>query len=123
MEIEALNGRPGVISARYAGEDCNPEDNIRKVLTEMKGMQNRNAKFRCVISLIVDGNEKQFEGVMKGKILTEKHGKEGFGYDPVFQPAGFSKSFAGMTLQEKNRISHRAVAVRKMREYLLSLKK
>lgn len=122
LEIDALGGNPGVFSARYAGKDCNPDDNIRMVLKEMKGLKYRKAKFRCVISLIIDGNEKQFEGMLEGKILTEKHGKEGFGYDPIFQPNGFRKSFAEMPLGKKNRISHRAIATRKMAEYLLSLK-
>lgn len=132
LEIDALDGRPGVFSARYAGPACNPEDNIRKVLEEMKGETNRDAKFRCVLSLVIDGREKQFEGVMKGKILTEKRGTEGFGYDPVFAPL-FSgnesqknhceRSFAEMNLEEKNQISHRGLAVKKMAEYLLSLKK
>lgn len=131
LEIDALGGRPGVLSARYAGPDCNPEDNIRKVLKELDGIQNRKAVFRCVISLVIGGSERQFEGVMEGKILAEKQGKEGFGYDPIFAPevplpfgeGPVVRSFAEMSSEEKNRISHRAVAVRKMAAYLLSLKK
>lgn len=123
LEIDALGGRPGVLSARYAGPDCNAEDNIRKLLKELEGIQHRKAVFRCIISLIIEGNERQFEGRMEGKILLEKQGKEGFGYDPVFLPEGSNKSFAEMLPEEKNRISHRALAVRKMAEYLLSLKK
>lgn len=128
LEIEALGGKPGVISARYAGPACDPEDNIRKVLKEMEGIRSRNAVFRCVISLIIDGKERQFEGRMKGKILTEKHGKEGFGYDPIFAPVvslslkEVAGSFAEMSLEEKNLISHRAIAVKKMAEFLSSLR-
>lgn len=123
LEIEALNGRPGVFSARYAGPDCNPEDNIRKVLAEMPEKESRKAVFRCVISLIIEGKELLFEGKMEGEILREKRGIEGFGYDPIFAPATKGgphtlKSFAEMTLSEKNRISHRAAAVRKMENYL-----
>ncbi len=130
LEIEALDGRPGVFSARYAGVKCIPEENIEKVLGEMKGIINRNAKFRCVLSLIIDGAERQFEGVMEGKILNQKQGTEGFGYDPIFAPKeNFSNrnggedliSFAQMLPHEKNRISHRGIAVNKLAAYLLSL--
>lgn len=123
LEIEALGGRPGVMSARYAGPECKPEDNIQKVLQELRGIQNRKAVFRCIISLIIDGQERQFEGRMEGEILTEKYGKEGFGYDPIFKPSGYIVSFAEMSLEEKNLISHRAIAVRKMKNYLSSFKK
>ena len=123
LEIDALGGKPGVISARYAGELCYAEDNIRKVLQEMKGIKNRKAKFRCVLSLIINSKETQFEGRMEGTILTEKKGADGFGYDPIFQPKGLNKSFAEMILEEKNRISHRAVAVRKLEEFLSGLGK
>jgi len=123
LEIEALNGRPGVYSARYAGEDCNFDDNINKVLSEMKGITNRKARFRTVISLVINGIEKQFEGIVKGQILTGKHGKEGFGYDPVFLPDGFDITFAEMPLKLKNSISHRGLAVQKLCEYLKILAK
>jgi XTP/dITP diphosphohydrolase len=118
LEIEALEGRPGVRSARYAGEDCNPGNNIRKVLAELEGKTNRKARFRTVISLIRSGIEVQFEGTVDGVILPEKHGKDGFGYDPVFLPDGFDMSFAEMKLEEKNKISHRARATRKLIDHL-----
>jgi XTP/dITP diphosphohydrolase len=121
LEIEALDGRPGVKSARYAGEDCIPENNIRKVLGEMKGRKNRHARFRTVISLIRNGTESRFEGAVEGVILDEKRGKEGFGYDPVFMPEGYSLSFAEMTPEQKNMISHRALATRKLTDHLRHL--
>jgi XTP/dITP diphosphohydrolase len=114
LEIDALEGRPGVKSARYAGEDCNPENNIRKVLYELAGETDRKARFRTVISLIENGTEIQFEGTVEGIILHEKRGKDGFGYDPVFLPEGYDLSFAEMLLEEKNKISHRARAIRKL---------
>jgi XTP/dITP diphosphohydrolase len=119
LEIDALGGRPGVKSARYAGDDCNPENNIRKVLNELEGKENRRARFRTVISLIMNGKELQFEGTVEGNILLEKHGKEGFGYDPVFQPDGYNLSFAEMPPEEKNRISHRGRAVQKLIGHLM----
>jgi len=118
LEIEALNGRPGVKSARYAGEDCNPENNIRKVLRELEGEKNRKARFKTVISLIAGGKEIQFEGTVEGIILETKRGNDGFGYDPIFLPDGYDKSFAQMTEHEKNAISHRGRAVRKLIDYL-----
>lgn len=121
LEIEALNGAPGVYSARYAGENKNSDANMDKVLAEMTKIKNRNARFRTVISYISDGNEKQFEGVVKGKILTEKRGNSGFGYDPIFQPDGFDLTFAEMKLEDKNKISHRGRAVAKLVAYLQSL--
>jgi XTP/dITP diphosphohydrolase len=118
LEIEVLNGEPGVYSARYAGEDCSFDDNMNKVLKEMKGKENRKARFRTVISLILDGKEYQFEGEVKGKITTEKHGDKGFGYDPIFLPDGYSQTFAELDLEEKNRISHRGKAVVKLAGFL-----
>lgn len=118
LEIEALEGKPGVKSARYAGEDCNPENNIRKVLRELEGRTDRKARFRTVISLIRKGIEEQFEGTVDGVILNKKRGKEGFGYDPVFLPDGYELSFAEMPLVEKNKISHRARAIRKLIDHL-----
>jgi XTP/dITP diphosphohydrolase len=122
LEIEALGGRPGVYSARYAGKKRDAFDNMQKVLSEMKEAGNRNARFKTVISLIIDGKEKQFEGVVYGTILEELRGKDGFGYDPIFQPEGFNKSFAEMSAEEKNLVSHRGMAVRKLVEYLEQLK-
>lgn len=118
LEVDFLNGKPGVFSARYAGEDKNPQANIDKVLKELNGTNNRKAHFRTVISLIIDGNELQFEGIVNGSIMHERHGSSGFGYDPVFLPDGYSLSFAQMNLTEKNKISHRAMAINKLVEYL-----
>ena len=120
LEIEALNGEPGVFSARYAGEAKNPEANIDKVLDKLAKIKNRKARFRTVISLVINGTETQFEGIVDGEILNERQGNSGFGYDPVFLPDGFSQSFAEMSLQEKNRISHRGRAVAKLAAFLKS---
>lgn len=119
LEIDSLGGRPGVKSARYAGDDCNPENNIRMVLRELEGKDNRRARFRTVISLIMNGQELLFEGTVEGVILFEKHGKAGFGYDPVFQPDTCELSFAEMPPEEKNRISHRGRAVQKLIGHLM----
>ena len=125
LEVEALGGRPGVLSARYAGENKNSDENMNKILAEMQGIANRKARFKTVISLVIDGKETQFEGIINGTLLTEKQGTHGFGYDPIFapgvlglSPAGTQKSFAEMDLSEKNKISHRALAVNKLVEYL-----
>lgn len=120
LEIEALNGEPGVISARYAGPQKKAGDNMALVLKKMAGIENRRAQFRTVISLIIDGAEKQFEGVVSGMITTEKSGTEGFGYDPIFRPEGYDITFSEMSMEEKNRISHRGIAVRKLVAYLES---
>lgn len=121
LEIEALNGRPGIYSARYAGEDCNFENNINKVLKEMHDAENRNARFRTVIALFIDGKIKLFEGIINGSLLTEKRGQHGFGYDPIFVPKGYKLTFAEMHIEEKNKISHRGIAVRKLAEFLFNL--
>ena len=121
LEIEALNGEPGVYSARYAGEEKNAEANMKKVLAKMAKINNRNARFRTVISLIINGEEKQFEGIVEGKILTGKRGNSGFGYDPIFQPDGYDLTFAEMKLEDKNKISHRGRAVEKLVKYLQTL--
>jgi XTP/dITP diphosphohydrolase len=122
LEIEALNGEPGVFSARYAGEEKSAEANMDKVLGKMTKINNRNARFRTVISLVIDGLEKQFEGIVEGRILTVKRGASGFGYDPIFQPDGFSQTFAEMDLTSKNKISHRRRAVEKLILYLKNVK-
>lgn len=131
LEIEALNGRPGVYSARYArlnepfgqaGEEKSAEKNIEKVLTEMKGISNKNSCFKTIISLIINNKEYLFEGKVNGLISTEIKGNKGFGYDPIFIPNGSNRSFAEMSLEEKNKISHRALAVKKLAEFLNSLK-
>ncbi len=118
LEIEALNGEPGVYSARYAGEGKDAQANMDKVLLKLNGAASREAQFRTVISLVIDGNEKQFDGIVKGQILTEKHGQAGFGYDPIFVPEGYSRSFAEMDIHEKNEISHRGRAVQKLVDWL-----
>ncbi len=118
LEIEALDGRPGVHSARYAGDDCVAEDNMQKVLGEMQGEDNRDACFRTIISLVIDGKEFQFEGQVDGQIIPEKWGDKGFGYDPIFLPDGFKESFAQMSVQRKNEISHRGLAVKQLIEFL-----
>lgn len=118
LEVEALNYEPGVYSARYAGEQRCSEDNIDKVLANLGNEVNRKACFRTVIALILDGKEYLFEGRVDGDILTERHGSEGFGYDPVFRPEGFNESFAEMALEAKNAISHRGRAVAKLVDFL-----
>ncbi len=121
LEIEALDNKPGVYSARYAGDSKDSQANMDKVLHQLEKIKNRKARFRTVISLVMNGFEKQFEGIVEGEITREKRGKSGFGYDPIFLPAGFSKTFAEMNLEEKNQISHRARAVKKLVEYLLDV--
>ena len=118
LEIEALNNGPGVYSARYAGDDCNPEYNMQKVLQKLEGKNNRKAKFRTVIALIIDGKKSLFEGECKGEITNEKIGEKGFGYDPIFRPSGFDQTFAQMSKSEKGVISHRGIATRKLVEFL-----
>lgn len=118
LEIEALGNAPGVYSARYAGTVHDSEANTRKVLREMEGTANRKARFRTVIALILDNREYLFEGIVDGEILTEKHGHEGFGYDPIFRPRGFTESFAEMSPHAKNEISHRGRAVQRLCQFL-----
>lgn len=121
LEIDALNGDPGVYSARYAGEHGNHEANINKVLTSLQKVTDRKARFRTVISLIWNGEEHFFEGAIEGTIGHERSGTEGFGYDPIFQPDGYNITFAEMSLDEKNKISHRAIAMEKLIEFLNSV--
>jgi len=118
LEVAALNGEPGVMSARYAGMQKDSSDNIELLLYKLKNEVNRKAQFRTVITLITQRGMKQFEGLIKGEILTSRRGDNGFGYDPIFQPAGYSKSFAELSMSEKNNISHRAIAFRKLVNYL-----
>lgn len=118
LEIESLDGRPGVLSARYATDGHDFEANIDKVLGELAGTKNRKARFRTVIVLILDGSVYYFEGIVNGEIITERRGVKGFGYDPVFLPDGYDKTFAEIPLSEKNKISHRARAVIKLIEFL-----
>ena len=121
LEIEALDGEPGVYSARYAGEEKDPQKNIDLVLLKLAKIKNRKARFKTVISLVIDGQETQFEGIVNGEILEERRGSTGFGYDPVFKPEESSLSFAEMSLDEKNKISHRGRATQKLIEYLTHL--
>jgi len=118
LEIEVLGGRPGVYSARYAGEGCSFDDNVEKVLEELEGIENRKACFRCAVCLILDGKEKLFEGRIPGVITRERSGDGGFGYDSVFLPDGNTMTFAEMPAHLKNGISHRGIAVSKMFRYL-----
>ena len=118
LEVEALNGEPGVYSARYAGEECDSQANMHKLLENLTGENNRKAQFRTVIALIIKGEEKLFNGIVKGKISREKMGNSGFGYDPIFIPEGFSQSFAQMSSEMKNSISHRYRATEQLSNYL-----
>ena len=118
LEVECLNGEPGVYSARYAGEHPTFDDNIAKLLANMKGKQNRKARFRTAIALILNGEEHIFEGEVKGRIIEEYRGHNGFGYDPVFLPDGYSETFAELSADIKNKISHRGNAAKKMAAFL-----
>lgn len=118
LEVAALNGAPGVISARYAGENAGYDDNVKKLLKEMRDEENRKARFRTVISLICNGEETKFEGICEGRITEIAKGDNGFGYDPVFIPDGSDKTFAEMTMEEKKEFSHRNKAVQKLVLYL-----
>ncbi|MBS4071619.1 MAG: non-canonical purine NTP diphosphatase [Algoriphagus sp.] len=118
LEVDALDGAPGVYSGRFAGEPRSDERNIDLLLEKMAGKTNRKARFRTVIALILEGKEYQFEGIAEGEILMERIGEKGFGYDPVFKPIGFDKTFAQLSLEEKNEISHRGKAVKALIEFL-----
>ena len=118
LEVKALNNAPGVYSARYAGEAKDSKANIRKVLRELENQSDRSALFRTVIALIIGEKEYLFEGVVEGKIIMEEKGNAGFGYDPIFVPSGFSETFAEMKPEVKNTISHRAIAVEKLKTFL-----
>lgn len=118
LEVEALNGAPGVYSARYAGDAHNSEANMKKLLQDMEGTENRKAQFRTVFALIINGKEHLFEGIVKGEITKHRHGTSGFGYDPVFIPEGYTQTYAEMGNELKNKISHRAVATDKLCRFL-----
>jgi len=119
LEIDALNGMPGVHSARFAGENKDSSANIEKVFSMLGNTQNRKARFRTVIALILDKKEYLFEGIVNGTIINDKRGSEGFGYDPIFIPDGKTQTFAEMDLSEKNKVSHRARAFEKLKDFLL----
>lgn len=121
LEVTALGGEPGVKSARYAGDNRSFDANIEKLLSNLAGKDDRSARFRTVISLLIDGRETQFEGICNGQIIEEKRGLQGFGYDPVFIPAGSVKTFAEMDINEKNQYSHRKKATQKLVAFLNSL--
>lgn len=119
LEVEALHGEPGIYSARYAGEPCNDHNNMYKLLQEMKGKTNRNAQFRTVISLIYNQKTYFFEGIIRGTLKEEPAGENGFGYDPIFVPEGYEESFAQLSAEIKNTISHRGKAIEKLRAFLV----
>jgi XTP/dITP diphosphohydrolase len=122
LEISALNGDPGVLSARYAGSERNSKKNIEKVLKNLNNIKNRNARFKTVIALSYKGEILTFEGVCEGVISDEIQGDGGFGYDPIFKPKGINKTFAELSFDEKNKISHRAIAIKKLIDYFNKLK-
>jgi XTP/dITP diphosphohydrolase len=118
LEVDALNGEPGVYSARYAGEQRNAEDNMDKLLLNLKDKSNRKAQFKTVITLNLDGEQHLFTGIARGEITSEKHGNQGFGYDPIFQAEGFSETFAQLSLEIKNKVSHRGKATQQLINFL-----
>ena len=122
LEVASLDGKPGVYSARFAGEPSNSENNMRKLLMNLETKTNRKAQFRTVVSLNINDKKFLFEGICKGEILKEKQGEKGFGYDPIFKPEGFLQSFAVMSIEEKNKISHRGIAIQKFVEFLKDYK-
>ncbi|MCB0835917.1 MAG: non-canonical purine NTP diphosphatase [Bacteroidetes bacterium] len=119
LEVEALNGAPGVYSARYAGENCSYDDNVNKMLREMIGKENRKAQFRTVIAFYDGSQTLTFDGIVNGQIIQERRGTNGFGYDPIFLPEGYQETFAELSSEVKNSISHRGKAVRKFAEFIL----
>jgi len=120
LEVEALNGEPGVFSARYAGPQRNAEDNINKVISELENKDNRNAQFKTVIALHLNGKLQTFTGICRGEITKEKQGEKGFGYDPIFRADGYDKTFAEISLDEKNKIGHRGMAIGQLVAFLNS---
>lgn len=122
LEVESLGGKPGVYSARFAGEPSNSENNMQKLLVDLETKTNRKAQFRTAVSLNINEKKFLFEGICTGEILTKKQGEKGFGYDPIFKPKGFNQSFAKMTSEEKNKISHRGIAVQKLVKFLSNYK-
>ena len=121
LEVESLDGKPGVYSARFAGEPTNSEKNMEKLLSELKNKSNKKAQFRTAIALNLENETFLFEGICKGNILNQKQGKKGFGYDPIFKPEGYQQSFAEMSSEEKNKISHRGIAIQKLIDFLKGL--
>lgn len=123
LEVQALNGRPGVHSARFAGIECNAEKNMDKLLFELKNAENRTARFKTIIALVINKKFYQFEGIINGEILKSKKGNNGFGYDPIFKPDGYIESFAELPIEIKNKISHRAIAILKLIDFLSKINK
>lgn len=121
LEVDILNGAPGVYSARYAGPNCSSEDNMNLLLEELNGIENRKAKFKTIITLILEGKQHQFSGEVQGIILNKLKGTKGFGYDPIFQPDNYNKTFAEFTMEEKNKISHRGLATQALVEFLKAI--
>ena len=118
LEVESLDGKPGVYSARFAGEPANSEKNMQKLLIDLENKSNKKAQFRTTVALNIDDKKFLFEGICKGEILTQKQGEKGFGYDPIFKPKGYQKSFAEMSSTAKNKISHRGIAIQKLVAFL-----
>ena len=118
LEVDILNGEPGVFSARYAGKDANSKQNILKLLNRLDGEKVRSARFKTIVTLIIDGNSLQFDGLVEGVISKQEYGDNGFGYDPVFIPNGYKLSFAQMNAAQKNQISHRYLALKKASDYI-----
>lgn len=121
LEVASLNGEPGVLSARYAGPQRNSDDNMDLLLTKLSASENRKARFKTVITLVLNGTYNQFEGIVEGEIISEKRGGEGFGYDPIFLPDGYDRTFAEMILAEKGKLSHRARAFEKLNAFLKNI--
>ena len=122
LEVEALDNAPGIYSSRYAGDICDPEENMRKLIRELENETNKNARFRTVIALIFNYKEYFFEGIITGEIIQSKRGTNGFGYDPIFKPTGYDKTFGELSDDIKNSLSHRAIATQKLVDYLLQQK-
>ena len=122
LEVDSLDGKPGVYSARFAGEPSNSENNMQKLILDLENKTNRKAQFRTAVCLNIDDNQYLFEGICKGEILTKKQGEKGFGYDPIFKPEGYTTSFAEMSSEEKNTISHRGIAIQKLVAFLSKYK-
>ena len=123
LEVDALNNAPGIYSSRYAGPNCDSKDNMQKLLHDLGGVENRKAQFRTVIALIFKGEEYYFEGAVKGKITLKKRGSKGFGYDPIFKPTGYDKTFGELSEEIKNSLSHRGIATKKLAVFLLNQKR
>lgn len=123
LEVEALNNAPGIYSSRYAGPKCDPDDNMQKLLHDLKNKESRKAQFRTVIALIFNGEEHYFEGIIRGEIIYQKEGNNGFSYDPIFKPTGYNKTFGELSDEIKNSLSHRAIATKKLVAFLLNQKK